>query len=270
MILFNQYFEERFERVRNSNQYTKFGNVQKSGTDDIEYNPELWKSNNDKKTKEFIPDNHELGIRQNISNEIKTRLNTIFRSYGFDLGGQELNKLPSDGSMVYRGHKSPNPSSKGYDAKAKGSTVYWSLNPKYAFNVYAKSYNSMSDQIGQSGASSLQHALHPDNPNLTDFSVGYFSIATPKNPNTIKWYSNFGYEDNESPSSINDVLNWSENQKYSAECVEENTSFKKIRTYLVDQYGRAISFNRLQQISPRIFDRVINSTVSKKSDGRVY
>jgi hypothetical protein len=271
MISFDKYFQEQFQRVRSTTDQLKFGNNPIPGDDyNFEFDTKKWKDKKDKITKEFIPDDPAMGLRQNISNEISTRLNTIFRSYGFDLGGKELNKLPTNGSMVYRGHKSPSPTSKGYDAKAEGSKVYWSLNPKYAFSVYSKGNNQMSTQIGQAGGSSFQKALHPDQKSNISYSIGFFSIATPKDSSSIDWYRNFGYEDKESPTPINEVLTWPSRQQYEAECVTENTSFNKIRTYLVNQYGQAISFNRLRKISPPIYKQVINSSVYGSNDVSVY
>tara|TARA_R110000868_G_scaffold54509_11_gene170372 strand:+ start:20539 stop:21333 length:795 start_codon:yes stop_codon:yes gene_type:complete len=194
-------------------------------------------------------------IVNDIRNDENNHIGNVMSYYGFSLK-KGFGSLPKDGSLVYRGHKDPNPFSKGTDAKATGDLVYFSSNPEYIYNVYSAGINSSSDQIGQRGFNSLQSKVQSPNPNLK-FKLGYFTIATPKNANNIKWYTNFGYE-NKKEGFTRLEKNLQENR--DAECVEPKESFSKIRTYLIYE-DYMISFDRLKKVQPDLYNKVMSSHV---------
>ena len=198
-----------------------------------------------------------------IRNAQSAQVGNVMAYYGFSLR-KGFDSLPKDGSLVYRGHKDPNPFSKGTDAKATGDLVYFSSNPEYVYNVYSVNINSSSEQVGQRGFNNLQSRVQSPNPQLK-FNLGYFTVATPKNADTIKWYHNFGYEDKKKGfTRLEENL-----QEHSyAECVEPKESFSKIRTYLIYE-NYMISFNMLKKVQPDLYNKVMSSYVIDYRDHRI-
>jgi hypothetical protein len=99
-------------------------------------------------------------------------------------------------TMLFRGHKVPNPFSKTGDSKAQGDRVYWAKNPDTAL-LYALNKSSWGT-TGQQYTNVLQKASKGYGDNLqTKYAYGYISIAQPKYPERLKWYKNFGVEDEE-------------------------------------------------------------------------
>lgn len=170
----------------------------------------------------------------------------------------EFKSLPTDGSLVYRGHKHPDPFSKSEDAKTRGDKVYFSSNPNYVHSIYSVGYNPNSKQVGQAGFSSLQSKFQSPDYNAK-WGIGFFSVATPKNADKILWYYNFGFEDGS--EGFTRLQRGIENV-YGLVCVEPRESFLKIRTYLTyNEY--MISFDRLKQVQPDLYNRVKDSYVIK-------
>jgi hypothetical protein len=102
-------------------------------------------------------------------------------------------------TMLFRGHKVPNPFSKTGDSKASGDKVYWGKDPRTAL-LYATT-NSSWGTTGQQYVNIIQKAVAnsaiKDGGTQIKYNFGYFSIAQPKHPEKLKWYKNFGVEDEE-------------------------------------------------------------------------
>lgn len=218
----------------------------------------------------------KLGLTDSIRRNMEDLLSHVMKYYGIDVrkfiyeGG-----YPTDGSVVYRGHKHADPFSRGSDAKAPDEKAYFTNNAEYAYNIYSVNYNTSSNQIGQSGFNTIQSRLQDPESFRGNgkFDVGFFTIATPKDPDAIKWYYNFGYE----RSLIDDVANAHLGKSISrdkvkqlqdAECVEPKTSFKKIKTYLIYR-GSMVSFDNVKKHAPELYDKIFNSRVVKANDTRV-
>lgn len=121
-------------------------------------------------------------------NQVKFRLQDLFKKYGFYTKNlNELSeKLGTDSvPVLFRGHKTINPFQKDTDTKSPGDTVYWAKQPKNAI-TFAK----VTDTGGTRGRS-FQTILHQVYGN---YYAGYLSIAYPKYPQAIKWYQDFGAE----------------------------------------------------------------------------
>jgi len=101
-------------------------------------------------------------------------------------------------TMLFRGHKVLNPFSKTGDAKSKGNGVYWAKDPNTAL-LYALNQSSWGTS-GQQYSNIIQRAtdssVRGDNIQK-QFAFGYLTIAQPKYPERLKWYKNFGVEDEE-------------------------------------------------------------------------
>lgn len=99
-------------------------------------------------------------------------------------------------TMLFRGHKVPNPFSRTGDSKAQGDRVYWAKDPNTAL-LYALNKSSWGT-TGQQYTNVLQNASKGYGDNVqTKYAYGYMSIAQPKYPERLKWYKNFGVEDEE-------------------------------------------------------------------------
>lgn len=257
MRRFNVFFEEFITQRR------RFGITSLPGNDDPIKDVEAYKKKRERNTQPQTT--FGVNIRDNIRRDINEELYQLMRYYGFKLKGEYFESLPKDGSLVYRGHKNIDPFSRGEDAKAEEGKVYFAGSASYAYGTYSVNYNKSSHQIGQSGFSSLQSRVQEPHW-AKSFNIGFFTVATPKDPDNIKWYYNFGYEDKQQSftrqekdiTTIGDV-----------ECVEPRESFSKIRTYLM--YGdksspRMISFERLKKVNPRIYTMVMNARVHKSVD----
>ena len=253
-----------FEQFITKKRRKAFGKVTYPGDDTPVVDVEEYKKRREKDTaKQFTPTQPGGSIVSDIRYDANTELEQLMNYYGFSLK-EGLNSLPKDGSLVYRGHKNIDPFTRGEDAKAEEGKVYFSSNANYAYSVYSVNYNTQSSQIGQKGFSSLQSLVSEPRPGIK-FDVGFFTVATPKDPDNIKWYCNFGYEDKQ-PSFTRkekDITTISD-----AECVEPKEAFSKIRTYLMygsGEYPRMISFDRLKKVSPRIYKEIMNTTVYKSA-----
>lgn len=155
----------------------------------------------------FRKDRRSLRTIPNISNAPIQTSEELINRIGVLLNKSvilDLNKLTSDetwSTMLFRGHKVLNPFSKTGDSKAVGDKVYWSKNPDTAL-IYALNQSSWGTS-GQQYINVIQRALNETgNSNFNDgsqqtFEFGYLTIAQPKNPQTLKWYRNFGVEDEE-------------------------------------------------------------------------
>lgn len=222
------------------------------------------------------------GIVDSIRRETRELIEHAMKYYGIDVSEFIDSKPPTDGSVVYRGHKHPNPFSKGFDSKALDDKTYFTNNASYAYNVYSINYNTNSNQIGQAGFNTFQSRLQdPKTLSNYKFDVGFFTIATPTDPDAITWYANFGYEWSLSKSIANEHLGRPISrdkiqQRVDAECVEPASAFKKIRTYLIykDKTPRwwdnayMISFDNLKKYVPELYDLVIDSRVVTRDDPR--
>jgi hypothetical protein len=214
----------------------------------------------------------KLGLVGSIRADTEKLLKHVVRYYGINTDPYEEH-APKDGSVVYRGHKHPDPFSKGDDAKALKDKVYFTNNPDYAFRIYSIMFKPQSPQIGQSGYNTFQTRLQdPEDARWPasssgNFRVGFFTIATPKDPDAIMWYKNFGYEDKSNPIGRDKL-----SEKYDAECVEPRSSFRNIKTYLIytDHFRRRmVSFDSIKKHSPKLYDLIITSRVVGKDDERV-
>lgn len=258
MKSFNTFFENFITQRRQGNR--PFGTMYDPNEDNYSIKDiDSYKQERDKKT-QYKTTVGGRGIVDDIRNDINSHLENVMKYYGFTLK-EGFNSLPTDGSLVYRGHKDPDPFSKGEDAKAKDNKIYFAANPKYAYKTYSIGFNPNSTQIGQKGFSSLQSRVQEPKSNA-NFKIGYFTVATPKNADDILWYLNFGYEDNQKG-----FTRLKRNLKYisDAECVESRSSFFKMKTYLM--YNKyMISFDRLKKVKPELYDQVISSYVIKSQD----
>lgn len=129
--------------------------------------------------------------------ELLQRLNRLY-SKAININ---LDKMSSDETwttMLFRGHKVLNPFSKTGDSKAVGDKVYWSKNPDTAL-IYALNQSSWGTS-GQQYANIIQRATADSSKTTgvqTQYAYGYLTVAQPKNPQNLKWYRNFGVEDEE-------------------------------------------------------------------------
>jgi hypothetical protein len=116
----------------------------------------------------------------------------------------DTTKLTSDevwSTMLFRGHKTLDPFSKTGDSKAVGDKVYWAKNPSNAliYSLFKSSWGTS----GQQYINVIQRALAEtgdagfNDGTQTNFQFGYLTIAQPKNPEALKWYVNFGVENEE-------------------------------------------------------------------------
>lgn len=236
------------------------------------HNPDQFKKNRTDDLKGSTTPDSSLGIVGSIRSNTRQLLDHAMRYYGINIRKFVYDEgWPTDGSVVYRGHKHPNPFSKGFDSKALDDKTYFTNQASYAYGVYSTNYNKYSDQIGQSGFNTFQSRLQEPNPNKK-FEVGFFTIATPNDPDAITWYANFGYElsfiDDKANTHLGRPVSRDKIQQLrDAECVEPASSFKKIRTYLIYE-GSMISFNNLKKQVPELYDLVINSRVVGDDDLR--
>lgn len=155
----------------------------------------------------FRKDRRSLRTIPNISNTPIQTSEELINRIGALLNKSvilDINKLSSDetwSTMLFRGHKVLNPFSKSGDSKAVGDKVYWAKNPNTAL-IYALNKSSWGTS-GQQYINVIQRALkETGNTNFDDgvqqtFEFGYLTIAQPKNPQNLKWYRNFGVEDEE-------------------------------------------------------------------------
>lgn len=155
----------------------------------------------------FRKDRRSLRTIPNISNTPIQTSEELINRIGALLNKSvilDINKLSSDetwSTMLFRGHKVLNPFSKSGDSKAVGDKVYWAKNPNTAL-IYALNKSSWGTS-GQQYINVIQRALkETGNTNFDDgsqqtFEFGYLTIAQPKNPQNLKWYKNFGVEDEE-------------------------------------------------------------------------
>lgn len=257
MRRFNVFFEEFITKRR------RFGMTYLPGNDDPVKDVEAYKKRREEETAPKQT-SYSKSITDNIRFDANQELKSLMEYYGFALK-EGIVGLPKDGSLVYRGHKNVDPFSKGEDAKAEEGKVYFSSDAEYAFRVYSIGYNVSSSQVGQAGFSSLQSYIQEPKQG-SKFEVGFFTVATPKDPDSIKWYYNFGYEDKQQgfPRQEKDITTIAD-----AECVEPRESFSKIRTYLMygdRSFPRMISFERLKKVNPRIYTMVMNARVHKSVD----
>jgi len=265
IVQFKTFFEEGIAQKRNG---VPYGNIYNFNRDKdgnvigfkIEKDVEEYKK---RRADAFEPRiTTDLGsITDNIRYDINNQIDAVMKYYGFSLKAG-FDSLPRDGSLVYRGHKDPDPFSKSEDAKARGSSVYFSSNPEYTHGAYSVGYNLGSTQIGQTGFNSLQSTVS-DPKSFSGWGpigVGFFTVATPKNADKILWYSNYGYE--KSGAEGYTRLQREIKDGWDFECVEPIESFSKIKTYLT--YNKyMISFDRLKQVQPDLYNQVKNSYVIK-------
>jgi hypothetical protein len=258
MVSFKIFFEEFITQKRQHNR--PYGTMYDRNEDSWAIKDvESYKKNRD----DAVQYKRTMGsgsITDDIRNDENKHIGEVMKYYGFSLK-EGFDSLPKDGSLVYRGHKNPNPFSKGEDSKATGDSVYFSSNPEYAHSVYSVGHNPHSTQVGQRGFNSLQSRVQEPREN-TRFKIGYFTTATPKNADDIMWYLNFGYEDGKKGFTR---LERNIKYIYDAECVESKESFSKIRTYLMYN-GYMIGFNRLKKVQPDLYDKVMSSHVIKSKN----
>jgi hypothetical protein len=117
----------------------------------------------------------------------------------YNLSQDRSNALAENWStMLFRGHKVLNPFSKTGDSKAKGNAVYWAKDPHNAL-IYALNQSSWGTS-GQQYSNVIQRAsqdLAKGDSAQKQYAFGYITIAQPKYPEKLKWYKNFGVEDEE-------------------------------------------------------------------------
>ena len=256
----------------------------------------------------------EIGANVNAKHwdRIRDQITHLTRYYGIKFNRDTSRgsiDLPSDGSIVYRGHKSLDPFAQGDDAKSvESGKVYFTNNAYYAIGVYSTNYNSGSTQIGQAGGSTLQWASQPEgqSPNsYGKFKYGFFTMARPKDPESIQWYINFGYEDYHALKAKGGEWNdmTAEEKKLKgqyrvqddqgfwqtvyppsataaeklkgqkdAECVESRDAFKSVKTYLLDHRENVlVPMDRVRSEFPDLYDMIANGRVLRRNDpARVY
>jgi len=264
IVPFKTFFEEGIAQKRNGVPYGNIYNFNRDKDGDvigfkIEKDVEEYKKRRADAVEPRITTDRG-SIKDNIRYDINNQIYAVMKYYGFSLKAG-FDSLPRDGSLVYRGHKDPDPFSKSEDAKARGSSVYFSSNPTYIHGAYSVGYNLCSTQVGQVGFSSLQAKVKdPNSFHMTGLRVGFFTVATPKNADKILWYSNYGYEKSGAEGLTR--LQREIKDGWDFECVEPRESFSKIKTYLTyNEY--MISFDRLKQVQPDLYNQVKNSYVIK-------
>lgn len=266
MKTFKIFFEEGIALKRDG---VPFGNIYKYNRDKdgnvinfkLNKDVEDYKRERDDAVESKISTRHG-NITDNIRYDLNKQINAVMRYYGFRLKAG-FNSLPRDGALVYRGHKDPDPFSKSEDAKARGDTVYFSSNPNYTHGAYSVGYNLNSTQVGQVGFSNLQSTFKPPDSFAEwgiGLGIGFFTVATPKNADKILWYYNYGYESAGAEGFTR--LQREIKDGCDFECVEPRESFSKIKTYLTYN-GYMISFDRLKQVQPDLYNRVKDSYVIK-------
>lgn len=156
------------------------------------------------KEESFRPSSSLVAVRQNVKqipkeeikdlSELKKR---ILRLLPLSVSMESANQdTESWSTRLFRGHKSMNPFSKLGDSKADGDKVYWAKYPQTAL-IYATNKSSWGTS-GQQYVNIAQKAVENTSTGdeiQTKYSLGYISVAEPKNPESLKWYQNFGYED---------------------------------------------------------------------------
>ena len=255
MKSFELFFEDFATQKRQGNR--PFGTTYDKNDDSYSIKDvDSYKQERNKKT-QYKQTNAGGGVVDSIRYDTNDYLDNVMKYYGFTLK-EGLDSLPTDGSLVYRGHKDPDPFAKGEDSKARDNEVYFSSNPNYTYGVYSVGLNPNSTQVGQTGFSNLQSITQEPKPN-TKFNVGFFTVATPKNADDILWYFNFGYENgNEGFTRLEKNIK----KINDAECIESRESFSKVRTYLM--YNKhLISFERLKKVKPDLYKKVMSSYVIK-------
>jgi hypothetical protein len=279
-LILESIVEEMMRRNNRDSSGYGFGRVQSSSDDrkNWNFNPTEYKDKRASDLSKSEEDTYDpkLGLVGSIRADAQKLLDHVVKYYGVDIS--EYN-YPKDGSVVYRGHKHPDPFSKGNDAKASDDKVYFASNAFYAFGVYSDGFNPHSTQIGQTGFNTFQTRLQdPEDARWPasssgNFKVGFFTIATPKDPDAIVWYSNFGYESyTKKPLNAEDPYNRSSSKfkhRGDNECVEPRSSFSKIRTYLIYDREKMVSFNTIKKYAPKLYDLIISSYVVGKDDTRV-
>ena len=255
MVSFKIFFEEFITKKRQGNR--PFGTIYDRSKDNFSIKDVASYKKNRDDAVQYKQTTGSGSITNDIRNDENEYLGEVMKYYGFSLK-EGFDSLPKDGSLVYRGHKNPDPFSKGEDSKAIGNSVYFSSNPEYAYSVYSVGHNPSSTQVGQRGFNSLQSRVQEPKEN-TKFKIGYFTTATPKNPDNIMWYLNFVYEDGKKG-----FTRLERDIKYinDAECIEPKESFSKIRTYLMYN-NYMIGFDRLKKVQPDLYDKVMGSYVIK-------
>jgi hypothetical protein len=140
-------------------------------------------------------------------NQLKER---IFRLLPLSISMQNAtHETESWSTRLFRGHKSINPFSKLGDSKAEGDKVFWSKNANVAL-LYATNKSSWGTSGQQYTNIAQQSVSGASDTTQTKYSLGYMSVAQPKHPENLKWYRNFGYED-EKRDYRNDVNKAREN-----------------------------------------------------------
>jgi len=225
-----------------------------------------------------------ISLTDQLSNKYYNKLVNVLKTSGFQFNSDSF---PQDGTYLYRGHRTMDPFSKGPEDKAGPGSLYFSNNASYALG-YAVYYNPGSEQVGQAGLNNLQWLLI-DNPKFRKtHGVGFFTVAKAKNPDAVKFYSNFGHEDSqkrpdEAPSFITrkDFSSPKENNYYinnvdtrDMEAVVKRDDIASVRTYLAVKQSKLISLislKSLQKVEPELFELDKNSIPKKANDPtRVY
>jgi len=218
----------------------------------------------------------------NTSNRYYTKLINAMKTSGFQFN---TGTFPEDGTYLYRGHRTMDPFSKSPEDKAGAGLLYFSNKASYALG-YAVYYNPGSEQVGQAGLNNLQWLLI-DHPRFKNSGVGFFTVAKAKNPDNVKFYSNFGHEDSLKNKSNNYFITKKDfkNQKVDniyinnvdtrdMETVLKQNDLASVRTYLAVRQGQIvslISLKKLQQVEPELFELDKHSVPKKVNDPtRVY
>jgi len=96
-------------------------------------------------------------------------------------------------TMLFRGHKVLDPFSKTGDSKAKGDLVYWAKSPGTAA-IYSRNISDWGTE-GQQYLNILQRNSEGRGDSQIKYNWGYITIAQPKDSSKLRWYNNFGVED---------------------------------------------------------------------------
>ena len=231
--------------------------------------------------KDYTGKTYDVGRKYNLQqpqdtsppqdlNQIKTRIHDMFKRYGiYTKNLNELStKLGTESSQIlFRGHKTVNPFIKDNDTKSPGDTVYWAKQPNNAI-TFAKA----TDTGGTKGRS-FENILHQIYGN---YYAGYLSIAYPKYPDAVKWYQDFGAEnekrdaikhrqktgkgiDYDTHQGTGDYPSYRMNDKTGydrAETVLGPHEITKLKTFIVlitDNSWELLNLNTVKQKDPELY-----------------
>jgi hypothetical protein len=146
-------------------------------------------------------------------------------------------------TRLFRGHKNIDPFSKTGDSKAQGQGVFWAKDLKTAL-LYSTAASSWGTS-GQQYVNIAQQAFAGDAAGdalQVKYKLGYISIAQPKQPEKLKWYKNFGYEDDlkqrQDVASVEREKFYKQNPNKLFPGLPDDYKFVNKYKYTQDEYNR--------------------------------